>query len=673
MRHVFRVLPWFVIVLSGFAAAANAQEPVPQAPPPPAEEQSSAVPSAAARELIEHEQQRAAVDGILDDTMARRIGPLAAVERLVRLGPPVIPFMEAELTVAGTPHFNIACLVLGRVKTAESVGVLRAAAEAANRDTNELRRKRKLWSCYGLAMLGESDAVDLLDAGETKASDIELFDRMSGLEAAAVLTAPASIPRLFAQLDRYATTPGTTREVARILDALGRIADPSALPRILPYLKNADAGVRAAAARASGKLGDLAAVDAVVEALADPDENVRLDAAGALEDLLPSGKSAAITARLDVETGAWIRASLYRTLAATGGEPAIEVLRRYGGRPEYIDRLWLATAVGRIGNPKGLPFLRAALRDPDMAVAIHAADAIGEIGGAGATETLLAVMADRRWPLVQATLGRLVAQTERRAAPRAADRLLGDYLKGPFSDLGRFPDVYILGDAMVSLGYADRLPELREATKLQSDRTLVLYLEGLIRKLSVIQENQSDVPKWVATASSEDAGLRRLAYLRLGQIGGDPAAKALIELFSKASGDDAIELLRALGSTGSRSAAPVVERVLVDDAFDPIDKQRLRSVAAHAARKLGGPSMIDALRRSAERREGQDIDVLTYLAVAAGKDALKTLDAVRIPRLRYFSIKRGREQVRLDTMILALRAGRPLESLDATPEEIKID
>lgn len=673
MRHAFRVLPWFAIVLSGFAAAAHAQEPTPQPPSPTAEVQPGAAPSAATQELIEHERQRAAVDGILGDTIARKLDPFLAVERLVRLGPPVIPFMEAELTASKTPHFLTACLVLGRLKTPESVGVLRAAVEAANRDNGESKSRKKLWSCYGLAMLGEADALDLLDAGEVKASKVEMFAKMSGLEVAAALTAPASIPRLFAQLEGYVATEGMTREAVRVLDALGRIADPSVLPRILPYLESADADLRAAAARALGKLGDLSAVDAVIKALADPAENVRLDAAGALEDLKPAGKSAAITARLDVETGPWIRASLYRTLTATGGEPAIELLRRYGGRPEYIDRLWLATVVGRIGSPKGLPFLRAALRDPDLSVAIRAANAIAEIGGAGATETLLALLADRRWPLVQATLGRLVAQSVRRAAPRAADRLLGDYLKGPVSDLGRFTDVYILGDALVSLGYPDRLPELREAVKLQSDGTLVQYLEGLIRKLSVIQENQSDVPKWVATASSEDSGLRRLAYLRLGQIGGDPAAKALIELFSQASGDDAIELLRALGSTGSRAAAPVVERILVDDAFDPIDKERLRSTAAHAARKLGGPSMIDALRRSAERREGADIDVLTYLAIAAGKDALKTLDAVRIPRLRHFSMKRGLEQARLDTMILELRAGRSLKLLDAPPEANELD
>ena len=83
--------------------------------------------------------------------------------------------------------------------------------------------------------------------------------------------------------------------------------------------------------------------------------------------------------------------------------------------------------------------------------------------------------------------------------------------------------------------------------------------------------------------------------------------------------------------------------------------------------------MIDALRKSVERREGQDIDVPTYLAVAAGSDALPILKAVRIPRLRHPSTDRGREQVRLDWLIRELAGGRSLKSLDQSPERIHVD
>ncbi len=662
MHRPLRVILLLAILIEASASLTLAGEPTPTEPSP------------LTQETIEREKTRAAVEGILNDAAERAADRWTIEDRLVALGAPVVEFIVPELSAPRTPNYPLACRVLGRVKSEEARRALRAAVAEADQDIGGLNRKKKLWACYGLAILGEADAVDLLNTGQLKSARIELFEQMTGIEVVGALTAPASIPRLLAQAQNYAEGPETARDLAAVLDALGRIADPSTLPKILPYLKHSTAEVRAAVARAIGRLGDAAGIVPLLGVLSDADMLPRAAAANALEDLRPAGKARKIEARLDVETDTSVRMPLYRTLGEISGVAAIEALGGYWGRRDYLDRMWIANVLGTIGSPKGLNLLRTALRDPDVSVAIHAANAIGAIGGPGATETLLARLSDPRWPLFESAVGPLVAQRERRAGPRIADRLLKGYLGSQLSDASRWNDVYFMGDALVGLRYADALDEIRAAVKVQTDPTVVSYLDGLVRRLAAIRENQGDVKKWLAAAVAvDDPGLRRLAYSRLGEIGGDDAARGLADAFPGATLDDQVEILRALAAAPSPVAAPLIERVLLDGAYDPLMKQPLRGMASYAARRLGGAEMTEALRKSAERREGQDLDVLTYLAVASGKDAIPTLKAVRIPRLRHFHMMRGREQVRLDWLIRELSADRSVKSRDVPPEQNRIE
>jgi HEAT repeat protein len=411
-----------------------------------------------------------------------------------------------------------------------------------------------------------------------------------------------------------------------------------------------------------------------MEMLADADAAPRATAAEALADLKTTGNPAEIVARLDAEPERAVRVALYTLLARISGESAIEVLLASWDKPDRaIDRRWILNTVTAIGSPKGLPMLRMALNDPDMSVAITAAHGLGEIGSEGAVDTLLSRLADRRWPLVQGIIQYMVAQNERRAAPRIANRLLKEYLSSPLVEAERWPDVYIMGDALVSLGYTEQLPALRDAAKIQTDPTVLRYLDGLVRRLALIEQNQADVKKWLAAAKSDDRSIRLLSYARLGAAGGDEGARALTEIFPGASADDQPEVLRAVARGKSLAAAPLIERVLSDSAYDVTGKARVRSMAAYAARRLGGPRMVDALRNSAERREGQDTDVLTYLALSAGRDAMPTLRAVRVPRLRHPSGGRGLEQERLDWILRELAIGRSIKSLDLAPEQLIMD
>ena len=650
-------------VLAGAFLSVRAQQPaVPEA-------------SAASQEMIEQEKTRAAFEAVLAGIGKGELEFEQSRERLVALGPAVIPFAQSETIGRGKAVlFLLMSTVLGDLKTDDAVKALRESVARAEKATGPVRSKKKLWACYGLALAGQPDVVDLLNSDDLPTGDIELFEKETAVDVIGTLLAPASIPRLAAQAKRFSGKSDMQPQLLSILGALGRIGDPSALPHLVPFLKHSSAEAREAAARAVGRLGDPAGVAPLMEMLADADAAPRAAAAEALADLKTTSNPAEIVARLDAEPERVVRVALYTLLARISGESAIEVLRASWDKPDRaIDRRWILNTVAAIGSPKGLPMLRMALNDPDESVAITAAAGLGEIGGEGAVDTLLSRLADRRWPLVQGIIQYMVAQNERRAAPRIANRLLKEYLSSPLVEAERWPDVYIMGDALVSLGYTEQLPALRDATKSQTDPTVLGYLDGLVRRLSLIEQNQADVKKWLAAAKSDDRSIRLLAYARLGAAGGDEGATALLEIFPGASVGDQHEVLRAVARGKSLAAAPLIERVLSEPVYDVTGKARLRSMAAYAARRLGGPRMVEALRKSAERRVGQDSDVLTYLALSAGRDAMPTLRAVRVPRLRHPSGGRGIEQERLDWIIRELTIGRSIKSLDSTPEQLVTD
>jgi HEAT repeat protein len=650
-------------VLAGAFPSVRAQQPAaPEA-------------SAASQEMIEQEKTRAAFEAVLAGIGKGELEFEQSREKLVALGPAVIPFAQSETIGRGKAVlFLLMATVLGDIKTEDAGKALRESVTRAEKATGPVRGKKKMWACYGLALAGQPDAVDLLNSDELPAGNIELFEKETGVEAIGTLLAPGSIPRLTAQAKRFAGKTDMQPQLVSILDALGRIADPSALPDLLPFLKHSSAEVRGAAAIAIGRLGDPAGVAPLMEMLADADAAPRAAAAEALADLKTTGDPAEIVARLDAEPERAVRVALYTLLARISGESAIEVLRASWDKPgRAVDRRWILNTVAAIGSPKGLPMLRMALNDPDESVAITAAAGLGEIGSEGAVDTLLSRLADRSWPLVQGIIQYMVAQNERRAAPRIANRLLKEYLSSPLVEAERWPDVYIMGDALVSLGYTEQLPALRDAAKIQTDPTVLRYLDGLVKRLALIEQNQADVKKWLASAKSDDRSIRLLAYGRLGAVGGDEGAGALMEMFPGASADDQPEVLRAIARGKSLAAAPLIEKVLSEPTYDVTGKARLRSMAAYAARRLGGPRMVEALRKSAERRVGQDSDVLTYLALSAGRDSVPTLRAVRVPRLRHPTGGRGVEQDRLDWILRELAVGRPIKSLDLPPEQLVMD
>jgi hypothetical protein len=266
----------------------------------------------------------------------------------------------------------------------------------------------------------------------------------------------------------------------------------------------------------------------------------------------------------------------------------------------------------------------------------------------------------------------LTALREGRAAPRIADRLLRGELVQAVTQLSHRDDIRFLGEALVTLRYTEPIADLKKAIKGQTDPLIVDYLRGLVTRLTAIDQRGDDVEKWIELLSSPDEALRLLAIDRLSDLGGKPAVGTLARFFETAARPEQVETLEALARIGSSAALPLVEKILMGEAFEDRDSRPLRDAAAWAARRIGGHPSIDLLRRSVIRRHGLDEKALIYLAVRDGNNALPELSAYRVSRLRDLQWMRGLEQERIDWIRRALSAGRSISALDRPPEEIEL-
>ena len=627
-------------------------------------------------ELIERERIRSTIETafvLINARPTERAGSLEdfvdATERVLALGPPAVEFLLPDLEAPRPERFFFAVYVLGRLGAPEAEQPIRRALAAADQEPVEIEfsRHRKAWCAYALAMLGHADAVDLLDAGNRKAARTELTRDLTALEAAALLTAPASTERLVKQLDRYLQDEELKQRRQFTLRALMRIADPSVRqPAILKLVDDDDPRVRAECIKLLGTLDVPEDRVKLVAALEDPVYAVRAAAVNALAEALPSELTGQILAALETQNELYVRGRLYETVAGLLGARALNVFRTYWDRgPD--DRAWIVRAMARVQDPRGLALLREALRDPNDSVRSVAVLALGKLQSSGATEALLTALRDPDWPVRLEAIRLLVERGERRAGPRVATLLVDETLPAFWTSGPLRTRVRQMGDALVALRYTAPLDRLRQAVPKLDDPETATFLTRVIKLLAALDARQDKRAEWIETLTDPDPDLRRLATERLGELGDDASIDALVQAFDRTDDAERLWILEALGKAASPRAAPLLERVLNANEFDLATRSAVREMAAWAARSIGGEKMTGALRRSVERREGQDYPVLIYLAQLAEAEALPTLQLVRAARVKHPKWDRGLQQQKLEWVIRQLAAGRSIRDLDRPP------
>ncbi len=186
---------------------------------------------------------------------------------------------------------------------------------------------------------------------------------------------------------------------------------------------------RAFAAHRLGDIGPPETADALMAALADPDQDVRTAAARSLGRL---GQPEAAGSLLAALASARVPRLLARWSLLQLGPPAAPRLRDLAGSPEAGERAGAVQLLGLLGTAADAELLEGRLRDSSALVRQQAAAGLGRLGSAHSVPGLMALLEDRV-PGVRAAaataLGRL-------RDPRAAGPLLA-HARGDLFDVAR--------------------------------------------------------------------------------------------------------------------------------------------------------------------------------------------------------------------------------------------
>lgn len=230
---------------------------------------------------------------------------------------------------------------------------------------------------------------------------------------------------------RYFETGGHITHQARLLKSrrawkraaaaatLGDMASPEAIPALLDALDDPERDVRAAATRSLALLGAAVAVEPIVEALAG--------------------------GRVQRAVGGWALMQI--------GAPALTRLRGLLHQDDAGVRATAAELIGLVGEPSDSSELIGLLRDPSAEVRAKSAHALGRLGAAEAAAMLRGALGDRIFFVRAAAaraLGQLAdrpsipalvhqAQTDRFEAAQAAARALAELSPAGLSTMAALP------------------------------------------------------------------------------------------------------------------------------------------------------------------------------------------------------------------------------------------
>lgn len=382
----------------------------------------------------------------------------------------------------------------------------------------------------------------------------------------------------------------------------------AAVKPLIAALKVMDHDMKhAEAVETLGMMGDLRAVEPLIESLKDENESVRAQAAKALGRMGGSRAIEPLIASLKDPyeyTGGTAAEELGKLGATQAVEPLIAALK--GGK-KYV-RCKAALALGQLRDPRGVQPLIHALKDEDKEVRRDAALALGEIRDPSATEPLFTAlmgaikelddlvidpageaMAKIGGPAVDILIGAL--KDENYHVRYRATRSLGEIGKPALAPLiaslhdedhkARIGAV----EALAKIGDARALEPLISMLKNDPDPYVRM---GSIVTISTISKDLALEPLIATLKNDQDGEVREKAAGLLGSIGGQQTVAPLIAAFK-----DNNEIVR-------RKATDVM-RFIGEPAVEPLiaalqdDDGNVRHCAAEALGRINDPRAKVAL------------------------------------------------------------------------------
>jgi Zn-dependent protease with chaperone function/uncharacterized protein (DUF2336 family) len=285
-------------------------------------------------------------------------------------------------------------------------------------------------------------------------------------------------------------------------------ADPATVDALVKALKDADAGVREAAAESLGRLSDARAEDGLMAAVSDSDAKVRAAAVEALaqlqdsrsipaftkalKDSSPAVRRAAAEALAQLEdapqtveplVGALQDSDVHVRLAAVEGLAARRDKRALAALGSLLKdssaevRAAAAGALGEMRDASAVPALTAALKDDNEQVRAQAVRGLGNLGSPKATAALVEATHDRS-PEVRSQAAAALAESH----DASSSAVVVNALKALLEDSS--PDVREQA--------IDALSEIRDAGAVQALIAAMQSKDPVVRKAAAAALGQRD-------------------------------------------------------------------------------------------------------------------------------------------------------------------------------------
>jgi HEAT repeat protein len=302
-----------------------------------------------------------------------------AVLALAKIGKPSTDALIAALRREGakaSPVRAQAAGALGLIKDAKAVEPLILALKDGDNDT-------RYWAAIALGMINDSRAEDPLI--QTLADGNAQVREEAGRAIRAIKGHQAA--EIFKQL--LSDSNSSMRRGAA--GALGDSQDEGAFEPLVQAMHDESAMVRSEAAKSLGKLNNTSAIGPLMQALIDDEKGVRSEAASALAKIGEPAVEPLIGALQDNDSSEAARA-----LGEIGDVKAIDPLIQAFKSNNSDTRQEVVLALVRLnGTSAVLPFIQI-LRDPKekRGLRMDAAMALGELGDAKARTALLEAMSD---------------------------------------------------------------------------------------------------------------------------------------------------------------------------------------------------------------------------------------------------------------------------------------
>lgn len=359
--------------------------------------------------------------------------------------------------------------------------------------------------------------------------------------------------------------------------ALAEIGDLTALDPLLEAFKDADREVRPNIAIALGAFNDKKAVAALIEGLSDLDPNVRFSSISSLGKLKDSSAVSNLLGCLG-ENNEWIFLNVVDALAKMGAHRATNPLVAfYLKERNERKRSALITALGAIGDLTSVPTLSKALRDTDDRVKANAIESLAKLG----------LPAEKALSLIQ-----------------------------PFL---KHPNNRVRGNAMVAaggLGNIDLTPNMR--SMLDDPDKWIRATLGYV--LSVVDHDQA-LEMTVELLKDDDADVRKNAALALSNRAREAQTELLIRMLSDKIPFVKLQAVITLGRLRIVSAVPWLVKMLKTDRNFKIRSAVITSLG-HIGDRSGIPTLQNALRDRDSRVRANSVESIEEIL---GESAINIL------------------------------------------------